>query len=180
MASNPTKEEQERKLIEKFDKLNVEEKGKWQHEIEQLEQRIEEHTDLDIGSGVKIAIYTRLSDKRKKRYVKLIKELQSSGTKQKVGTGIFDEKGEEIKEWKKILTESDETRATEIAYKIMAFITINPLFTVEWFKANPGKFAMEDLFNNIHLYYNLQTIKWVEQAASTKSFLAKSGGAKLR
>lgn len=153
---------------------------KWQHEIEQLEQRTEEHTDLDIGSDIKIAIFTRLNEKRKKRYAKLIKELQSLGTKKKVGTGVFDEKGEEIGEWKKILTKSDETRAEDIAYEIMAFVTINPIFTVDWFKENPDKFAMEDLFNNIYLYYNLQAIRWVEQAASTKSFLAKSGGTKLR
>lgn len=154
--------------------------AKWQREIEQLEQRIEEHTDLDIGGGVKIAIYTRLSEKRKKQYAKLIKELQSSGTKKKVGTGVFDEKGKEIEEWKKILTKNDEIRAENIAYEIMAFTTINPMFTLDWFKDNPDKFAMEDLFNNIYLYYNLQAIKWVEQAASTKTFLAKSGGTKLR
>lgn len=154
--------------------------AKWQREIEQLEQRIEEHTDLDIGSGVKIAIYTRLSEKRKKQYAKLIKELQSSGTKKKVGTGVFDEKGNEIGEWKKILTKSDEIRAEEIAYEVMAFVTVNPIFTVDWFKENPDKFAMEDIFNNIYLYYNLQAIRWIEQAANTKSFRGKPSRTKLR
>lgn len=172
--------EQEKKIFEKFDALTAEEKEKWQREIKQLEQRVEEHTDLDIGNGVKIAIYTRLNEKRKKVYAELVKELKSLGTIVKVGTGVLDAVGKEIEEEKTVLSETDEKRAEEIAYEIMAFATINPLFTVDWFKENPDKFAMEDLLNNIFMYYNLQAIRWVEQAVNTKSFLGKSSGTKLR
>ncbi|MBC8521363.1 MAG: hypothetical protein H8D26_05170 [Methanomicrobia archaeon] len=153
---------------------------KWQREIEQLEQRVEEHTDLDIGNGVKIAIYTRLNEKRKKHYVRLIKELQSLGTRKEVDTGEFDEKGMEIKKWKIVLSESDEKRGEEIGYEIIEFATLNPMFTVTWFKDNPDKFALEDLLNNIVMYYNLQAIRWTEQAVGTKSFRTKPGGTKLR
>jgi len=180
MASETTKEEQEQKLIKKFDKLDAEDKNKWQHEIEQLEQRVEEHFDLDIGNGVKIAIYTRLSEKRKRLYASLVKELKALGAKKKIGTGIFDKDNVEIEEWTIVLNKSDEKRGEEIAYEIMAFTTINPVFTVDWFKKNPDKFAMEDLLNNIFMYYNLQAIQWVEQAVGTKSFRTKSGGTKLR
>lgn len=180
MASELTKEEQERKLIEKFDALNTKEKEKWQREIEQLEQRTIEYTDLDIGSDVKIAIYARLNERRKKQYVGLVKELKLLGVKKEVGIGIFKEDGTEIKEWRLILNESDEKRAEEIAYEIMAFATVNPLFTAEWFRDNQDKFAMEDLLNNIYLYYNLQAIKWIERAENTKSFRTKSSRAKLR
>ena len=180
MASKTTKEEREKKLIEKFDKLNAEDQTKWQREIEQLEQRTEEHTDLDIGDGIKIAIYTRLSEKRKRLYAGLVKELKSLGTKTKVGTGIYGEDGREIEEWTIKLNESDENRGEEIAYEIMAFTTINPVFTVEWFKENPDKFVMEELLNNIFMFYNLQAMRWVEQAVSTKSFRTKSDRSKLR
>lgn len=175
-----TESQAEKDLKAKYAKQKTEEDEKWQREIEQLEQRIEEHTDLDIGSGVKIAIFTRLNEKRKRLYARLVKELKSLGTKQKTGTGIFDKDGTEIEEWTIVLSESDEKRGEEIAYEIMAFTTINPLFTVDWFKENPDKFAMEDLLNNIFMYYNLQAIRWVEQAAGTKSFRTKPSGSKLR
>ena len=172
--------EQEKALIEKFDKLTAEEKDKWQREIELLEQRTEEQTDLDIGGGTKITIFAHLNEKRKKIYAGLIKELQSLGTKKKVGTGLFDKDGVEIEEWKMVLSESNEKRAEEIAYEMMAFATVNPLFTVDWFKKNQDKFAMEDFLNNIFLYYNLQAAQWIDQVKNIKSFRAKPSGAKLR
>jgi len=175
-----SKSQAEAKLVAKYKDKTTEEDLKWQREIEQLEQRTEEHTDLDIGDGVKIAIYTRLSEKRKRLYAGLVKELKSLGTKTKVGTGVYDEDGREIEEWTIKLNESDENRGEEIAYEIMAFTTINPVFTVEWFKENPDKFVMEELLNNIFMFYNLQAMRWVEQAVSTKSFRTKSDRSKLR
>lgn len=170
----------EKELKAKYAKQKTEEDEKWQREIEQLEQRVEEHTDLDIGGGVKIAIFTRLNEKRKRQYARRVKELKSLGTKKKVKTGVLDEDGIENEEWSIVLNEKDEKRGEEIAYEIIAFTTINPLFTVGWFKENPDKFAMEDLLNNIFMYYNLQAIRWVEQAAGTKSFRTKSSRSELR
>lgn len=172
--------EREVALEQNFIKRERDNNEKWLREIEQLEQRVEEDTDLDIGNGIKIAIYTRLNEKRKKRYARLVKELRGLGTKKKIKTGILDEDGAEIEEWSIVLNEKDEKRGEEIAYEVIAFTTINPLFTVDWFKENPDKFAMEDLLNNIFMYYNLQAIRWIEQAAGTKSFRTKSSGTKLR
>lgn len=172
--------EQEKALIEKFDKLTAEEKDKWQREIKLLEQRTEEQTDLDIGGGTKITIFAHLNEKRKKVYANLIKELQSLGTKKKVGTGLFNEDGVEIEEWKTVLSKDNEKRAEEIAYEMMAFATVNPLFTVDWFKENQDKFAMEDILNNILLYYNLQAVQWIDRVKNIKSFRTEPGGTKLR
>lgn len=180
MKRMATESQAAKNLKAKYAKKKAEEDEKWQREIEQLEQRTEEHTDLDIGDGVKIAILTRLSEKRKRLYAGLVKELKSLGTKQKIGTGVFDKDGKEIEEWTIKLNKKDEKRGEEIAYEIMAFATINPLFTADWFKENPDKFVMEDLLNNMFMYYNLQAIRWVEQAAGTKSFRTESDGAKLR
>jgi len=111
-----SKSQAEAKLVAKYKDKTTEEDLKWQREIEQLERRTKEHTDLDIGDGVKIAIFTRLSEKRKRLYAGLVKELKSLGTKTKVGTGVYDEDGREIEEWTIKLNESDEN--TVIIYAI--------------------------------------------------------------
>lgn len=170
MASELTKEEQEAKLIKKYEKLNTEDKDKWTQEIELLEQSVKRHAELDIGEGVKVAILKNLNEENKRLFVTLIKELRSLGKKEKLGTRIFNEDGTEQKEWGIILSDTDEKRGEDIAYEVIELVTINPLFTKKWFKNNPDKFNAEALFNNIFLYYNLQSIQWLKRVGDIKSF----------
>lgn len=127
MASELTKEEQEKKLVEKFDKLRNTEDTKWQHEMELLETRTETNLeDIELEKGGAIAIYSSLDNKTRKRIIALFAELK---------------KMKEPTEWE----EEDIIKADEFMYEVFELMTPNPHFTKEWFKANPEKFSQSDI-----------------------------------
>lgn len=141
MASDLTKEEQEKKLIEKFDALNKEEKEKWQREINLLETRVVSNfKDIPIDNkGGTIAIKASLSDSDMGKITKLDQKRSKLGTKDK--------------EDNLTLTEKEIDIANEIAWEILGMVTANPVMTKEWFAKNRDKYSTEDMMTVSLGYY---------------------------
>lgn len=165
MVSELSKEEQERNLIEKFDKLNAEDKKKWQHEIELLERRTETNIeDVELEKGGTIATYSSLSQEGRLRIADLFDRLKKMGDPEKWGN--------------KELIQSDD-----IMYEVFEIMTPNPHFTKEWFKNNPKGFSQNDIERLILRARAVQLKKEIQEQGrirGIKSFRAKPDRSKLR
>ena len=156
MASNPTKEEQERKLVEKFDKLRKEQGDKWQREIDLLETRVVSNfKDIPIdNNGGTIAIKASLSDSDMGKITKLDQKRSKLGTR--------DEEGNLT------LTEKEIDEADKIAWEILGMVTANPVMTKEWFANNRDKYSTEDMMTVSLGYYDsiegrVQRVRKIQQ-----------------
>lgn len=165
MASELTKEEQEKKLIEEFDKLNAEEKDKWQREIDLLERRTETNIeDVELEKGGAIATYSSLAQEGRIKISDLFDKLKGLGEPENWG--------------KKEFVESDD-----IIYEVFEIMTPNPHFTKEWFKNNPKRFSQNDIERLIFRARAVQLKKEIQEQKRIRdvtSFRAKPGGTKLR
>ena len=142
MASELSKEEREKKLIEKFDALNTKEKEKWQREIELLETRVQTNfKDIAIDDkGGTIAIKASLSDSDMGEITKLDQKRSKLGTKNEDDDTLT-------------LTEKEIDTANEIAWEILGMVTANPVMTKEWFASNRDKYSTEDMMTVSLGYY---------------------------
>ena len=142
--------EQEKALIEKFDKLTAEEKDKWQHEIELLESRVQTNfKDIPIDeNGGTIAIRASISDAEAGRIAKLDRERL------------------------KLNVEKDERQINALTYEILEIVTANPIMTKEWFANNRKSYSTEDMLKVILGYYDEMATR-VRRVSSIKEFRKK-------
>ena len=157
--------EQEKALIEKFDKLTAEEEDKWQREIELLERRTETNIeDVELEKGGTIATYSSLSQEGRIKISVLFDKLKELGEPNGWGKKEFEE-------------------SDNIIYEVFEIMTPNPYFTKEWFKKNPKRFSQNDIERLIFRARAVQLKKEIQEQKrirGVKSFRTEPSGAKLR
>lgn len=142
--------EQEKKLIENYDKLKGEHDDKWQREITLLETRVKSNfKDITIDKkGGTIAIRASLSDAETGRIAELDRERL------------------------KLDVAKDEIKINTLTYEILEIVTANPMLNKDWFANNRDKFSTEDMLKVILGYYD-EMAERVRRVSSIKGFRKK-------
>lgn len=105
--------------FDQMEAAEIAESTKWLREIAMLERRVESlYEEVDLGNGDKIAVRTALSEEESAEYAELEKKKRTEG----------------------ITVEE----VSEISYRQLELMTMNPLLTAGWFRQNKDKWPVND------------------------------------
>ena len=135
----------------------AEEQSKWDAEIATLERRTRtEIEEIDLGNGDTIAVWSCLSADE----TRLLGYLQKAQVEIAGGRNPND------------LSEEDAEALDDVQREIIELVTANPVITAEWLRANPERFATQDVLVASIGYYARMGER-VERAARARSFRGK-------